>query len=324
MKKLLILPVSVFCVISAGILSGQSPYEIAEEYDGLQEYIQGNLENYEWNEKEYFFAGEFGIITTYYDGNMLKKMLVTFETEGAFGMDEYYYEGGDLLLIVSQWETYPIFEEQLSSDLGVTEQRYYFHDNRMIKWTIIEQRDMDPRDPQFSRRDGEVVLEAEDWLRFSESEYYDFDEFLEEGTPPDDRGNLPERGGLEDLPEEVIAFLEEVVFVIEEHMWDEFLRLAESNHYRIQVEELGMSRDQYIKELLGLGFVGTRLEPAEDSDSEYPSCDRIREVVFENWWNDGYALTVMGVVIDDSGNRLELRVDLLRTPGGIVLTGALG
>jgi hypothetical protein len=111
---------------------------------------------------------------------------------------------------------------------------------------------------------------------------------------------------------------------VEQHAWEEVLAMAEPDHYFTQVLDLGMSHDQYIKELLGLGFVDNDIDPPPDSASEYPAGDRIRDISYGSWKLDRDWLKILGTIQDDRGSSLRLTLLLKRTSRGIVLSGAVG
>jgi hypothetical protein len=84
--------------------------------DARSEVIAENLAEYESQVKNYTLPGGDGTILIYREGGELRKMTVLTDGDGASSSDEYYFWDQDLILIVSVWESFPLWPEQLTSE----------------------------------------------------------------------------------------------------------------------------------------------------------------------------------------------------------------
>lgn len=290
-------------------------YLILEDIEEAVAEIEDNLDNFAVNERNFMSMDGFGEIVTYSVDDQLVKMVVTEDLEGAMGIKEFYYWDGELVFLSSQWLQFAIWPEQLTSELENTQELFYYHNKELIKWIVTTYREMDPRDFDFGERgeyEGEEALNLE---RFAQSNYDDYMYFLDENPSPIGWRTLPDMvGGIFDLPEEVQGFVDELTGAIEAHRWEEVIAFASPDHYMTQVGDFGMPEDQYILELLGLGFVDNNLD----------ELNLISEIEFEEWYLDDPFLILEGEVTARDGSRLRAQVMLYWSYSGIYLTGAVG
>jgi hypothetical protein len=118
------------------------------------------------------------------------------------------------------------------------------------------------------------------------------------------------------------AFVQQVAADMETHTWRGLLAVADPEHHRVQVTELGMSEAQYVAELLGL----------HDADNDIGSCDgirwedleRIEHVELHGLDGDGDHYTLTGRIRLTGGETLRLRAFVVRAGGAWQLTGDSG
>ncbi len=286
--------------------------------------IDASLERYQRYEKEYYLPGGYGYLDSYHENGEIRKIVDVFDGDGASGVRECYFWEGELILVLKRWQTYQLWPSQMLSDVGVTEEEYYYQDGRLVKWLITTKREIDPRNEQYLTAEDDIGGEVHELVRFLESDYQDYERFQEEEPSLIDWASLANEGEIDSLPVDVLLYLQTLEASIEAHDWQTVLHMALRQHYDIQVGEIGLTHDAYVKELIGLGIVGNTIEPARDAASQYPSCDRISEVTFEGWQKQRRTLVIRGTVIDNAGNRLKLRIELLSKFHGIYMTGPVG
>ena len=325
MKKMrlrsVVLSFAILLVAAAAF--GDDVPSILKEIAMREEIIEKELDSCEVYEKQYYAPGGYGVVVTYYKHGEIRKIRDQFDGDGATAIRECYYWDDKLFLVYRTVETFQLWPDQLLSDLGVTDEAYYYDKGQLVKWIIRTRKEMDPRDEDFKGIEEIVGIQTHNLLRFSESEYEDFDSFLEGEPSLIDWELLEGEGDIFSLPDEALSFLYRLEAHIESHDWTAVLDMAAQDHYETQVGELGMGHDQYIKELIGM-YLGNDIAPDKDSDSEYPSCDRIRDVTFETWSREWRWLVIRGTIVDDAGDEVKLRIMLLSTFHGIYLTGAVG
>jgi hypothetical protein len=117
-------------------------------------------------------------------------------------------------------------------------------------------------------------------------------------------------------------FLREVETNLEAHAWDRVLSLADPEHRRVQVEEVGIPEPQYVAELLGLHREGNDIGRGEGVGwEELVRLPPVRLARVERR-EDGY--TLRGTVLMADGEVLELEGWIVRRDGRFRLTGGVG
>lgn len=126
----------------------------------------------------------------------------------------------------------------------------------------------------------------------------------------------------QETPDPLAQTLETIEANIELHEWLSLLDLAEPNHRKTQLD-LGMKHAQYIAELLGLNYEGNSIA-GEDNVVGQDDLSQIRQVEWKRRKHEAEWISVMGTVTMSDGEVLLLEINLLKSDGGYVLTGAVG
>jgi len=113
--------------------------DIQEKYTVINE-----IKSYKKVEKDLMNRStEGGVLTGYFDSDELRKIVAVYYGEMGKAIEEYYFFKGNLFFVSMQYQHYiyplwsdtPIkFENPIDDKIGkISETRYYFKDNRMIK-----------------------------------------------------------------------------------------------------------------------------------------------------------------------------------------------
>ena len=78
------------------------------------------------------FSTEGGVLTAYFEGPAIVKMLAIFYGESGKGQEEFYYRNGKLIFVLRTESHYsrPLSGKVVSTKL----ERFYFHDDKLIRW----------------------------------------------------------------------------------------------------------------------------------------------------------------------------------------------
>jgi len=134
-------------------------YKIINETQGfkVKEY---NLEGY---------SAEGTIITTYHSGAKLMKAIAAYYGESGKEILEYYFWDDSIMFIFSQLHTYnsPIYVTYSDPESGlqpfdasktkISENRYYFYQNKLIRWVDPEKVMINTFLPQFEEKEREML-----------------------------------------------------------------------------------------------------------------------------------------------------------------------
>jgi hypothetical protein len=118
------------------------------------------------------------------------------------------------------------------------------------------------------------------------------------------------------------AFVQQIAADMETHTWRALLAVADPEHYRVQVTELGMSEAQYVAELLGLHDAGNDIGSGDGI--RWEDLERIEHVELHGLDGTGDHYTLTGRVRLIGGETLRLRASVVRAGGAFQLTGAFG
>jgi alpha-amylase/alpha-mannosidase (GH57 family) len=115
------------------------------------------------------YSAEGGHLTVFYDGSQLRKIIATYYGETGKVIFEYYFWADSLIFIFRQLHKYnssPFYEPSGDSiALGepydhsktkITEDRFYFHKNRLVRWIDEARNRVDPRSDVFIKSKGNV------------------------------------------------------------------------------------------------------------------------------------------------------------------------
>ncbi len=88
------------------------------------------------------FSAEGGELVAYFHGPSIMKMVATFYGETGRATEEYYYWNGKLIFVFHQESRY---DKPLSGKVvGKKENRYYFADDKLIRWIDENGKETDP------------------------------------------------------------------------------------------------------------------------------------------------------------------------------------
>ena len=78
------------------------------------------------------FSAEGGVLTAYFDGQNIVKMLATYYGEMGRTNEEFYYRDGKLIFVLRTELNYnrPLSGKVVSRKVS----RFYFHDDKLIRW----------------------------------------------------------------------------------------------------------------------------------------------------------------------------------------------
>ena len=119
-------------------------------------------------------------------------------------------------------------------------------------------------------------------------------------------------------------FLSALKIEIEQHDWKAVTKRADPVHYNTKVFDVGLSKAQYIAELLGLHAVNNNINQDETTELNYEDLNRIKEIIITSTQKNAKLVTVRGVVILKDGHKLNLHIELTEFAGSYLLTGAVG
>ncbi|HWN08337.1 MAG TPA: hypothetical protein VNO50_03540 [Pyrinomonadaceae bacterium] len=93
------------------------------------------------------FSLEGGDLTAYFDGPAIVKVVANHYGEGGRAFEEYYYSKGNLIFVYRKDFTY---NRPLSGKVVKTiENRFYFHDDRLIRWIGETEKQVAVGSPEF-------------------------------------------------------------------------------------------------------------------------------------------------------------------------------
>ncbi|MEX2584523.1 MAG: hypothetical protein WD766_14740 [Gemmatimonadota bacterium] len=122
--------------------------------------------------------------------------------------------------------------------------------------------------------------------------------------------------------EDLEAFTERIRESFAVHEWQALLAAADPEHYRTQVVELGMDEPQYVAELFGLHTVNNTIQ--EGDTLEWSDLERTESVSLRPASDEGPPYRLIGTVILENGERLEIDATAIRIRGRFALTGGVG
>jgi hypothetical protein len=122
------------------------------------------------------------------------------------------------------------------------------------------------------------------------------------------------------------GFLDGVLSAVARHDWDTLYDACDERHVQTQVGEFGMSRGQYLAEILGLNFVDNRIDDDGDGadEGDLARILRLEPAGPVRPTADGSPTTVRGRAVLTDGTTLRFELMVHPTPDGPKLTGGVG
>lgn len=118
------------------------------------------------------------------------------------------------------------------------------------------------------------------------------------------------------------SFLERIGTHLENHQWDAVIDQADPDHYRTQVQEVGLSEPQYIAELFGLHSPGNNIETGERPSRA--DLERIDTVEWTDVERSGDRIRAVGTARLNDGTSMNLQAQIVERDGDFRLTGGVG
>lgn len=125
-----------------------------------------------------------------------------------------------------------------------------------------------------------------------------------------------------EAPTTVNVFLDVLKKDIEGHNWEGFIRKCDPKNYQLQVVKHGISKPQYITEMLSVPFYGTVVE--EGKNIEYRHLNKIRAVEYEKYSKNGSIVNIDGKIILNDKTKLDMSIKILTKGGSYYLLGGVG
>ena len=111
---------------------------------------------------------EGGILFSYYDETILRKSVLRFYGEMGKRVDEYYFKDGKLIFLFKKEFFYnqPIYIEDGFEIEKTEENRFYFHEEKLIMWLDNEHELRDVHDEVSGKLASELIVDANAILDF--------------------------------------------------------------------------------------------------------------------------------------------------------------
>jgi len=106
------------------------------------------------------------------------------------------------------------------------------------------------------------------------------------------------------------------------HQWDDFVRVCDPDHRKVQLKQMKMAKAQYIGEMLGLFRAGNSI--GGKNAPTLTDLRRIKKITLGKMRRAGASYMFVGVVTLRSGKKLTLHLMVHRVKGRLFLTGAVG
>ncbi len=147
------LPDAVNCL--ASVQTADSIQTIRQQYAAINKGVR----RYKKVKKELSgFSLEGGQMVAYFDGPAIVKIVANHYGEGGGAFEEYYYSRGNLIFVYRKDFTY---DRPLSGKVVKTiENRFYFHDNRLIRWIGETEKQVAVGSPEFLERQKDYLASS--------------------------------------------------------------------------------------------------------------------------------------------------------------------
>jgi hypothetical protein len=142
--------------------SGTEQLDTAKTIESIKskyQKISSGIASYRKATKDiYGQSSEGGQAEVYYDGDNLKKMVITHFGEIGKQRTEYYVDGGKVFFIYIKRTMYdkPIYEKG-SKVLNIEEDRCYFFNDKMIRWIDKSKKIVNPSTDIFLSKEKELL-----------------------------------------------------------------------------------------------------------------------------------------------------------------------
>lgn len=172
----------VLMLLSGSVMAQLTDKDIDEEVSAIMKEVQtlDGLNKLTKSQKAYVTGGGSGYLTVYEDQTGRRKLVLTFDGDGASGAESYYFRHGALLCQFTTWTSYPQWEDQVET---TTESRNYFLisgarircETREYSGEATPFEPSEPRDWNAAQED--ILARADRLQRFFDSTSEDLDGF---------------------------------------------------------------------------------------------------------------------------------------------------
>lgn len=168
MKKRLVVAAFVLSALFTSVaIKAQSPDPIQTI---RQQYatINRNAAKYQKVKKELMgFSAEGGELIAYFKGPSIVKITATFYGEMGRATDEFYYSDDKLILIFRKHSHYG---SPLSGKVvRTTENRYYFKDDKLIRWIGEDGKQVSTTAPEFGQGEARLLASSKQFTEGARS-----------------------------------------------------------------------------------------------------------------------------------------------------------
>jgi hypothetical protein len=113
------------------------------------------------------FSAEGGELVAYFQGANVMKLAATYYGETGRATEDYYYWNGELIFVLRRNFTY---NQPLSGKIIRTEEeRFYFDNDKMIKWINEEGKEVAPSTAEFAAKQEESLKSSRQFVEGSRS-----------------------------------------------------------------------------------------------------------------------------------------------------------
>ena len=163
MKKISIVSVmALLAVLASSEARAQGPdsiQTIRQQYAA----INRNAARYKKVKKQLLgFSAEGGELVAFIQGPSIVKITATFYGEMGRARDEYYYSNNKLIFIYRRQSHYN--SPLTGKVVRTTENRYYFKDDKLIKWIGEDGKQVATSAPEFGQAEGRLLASSKQFI----------------------------------------------------------------------------------------------------------------------------------------------------------------
>ena len=113
------------------------------------------------------FSAEGGLLIAYLSGPSIVKISATFYGEIGRATDEFYYSNDKLIFV---YRKHLHYSGQLTGKVvRTTENRYYFKDDKLIRWIGEDGKQVSPTAPEFAQGEARVLASSKQFIEGARS-----------------------------------------------------------------------------------------------------------------------------------------------------------
>lgn len=168
-RKLTLVFLSLFLLHDASnCLASPQPADSIQTIRRQYAAINKRIRRYRKVKKELSgFSLEGGELVAYFDGPAIVKIVATHYGEGGRAFEEYYYSNEQLIFVYRKDFTY---NRPVSGKVVKTiENRFYFYDDRLIRWIGETEKQMDAASPEFLEQQTDYLDSSRKFLKGARS-----------------------------------------------------------------------------------------------------------------------------------------------------------